>query len=145
MNSNGNGGDFNDPPFFRDHIAGGDKPNGHTHGDASGHTHDVRPPLRIRDFDEIDFDLDAETWLIEDLLLTEEISLIHGPTNAGKTFLALDLNLTVAAGGEWFGHKVTPGRVVYLAAEGGRRIDKRIAAWKQDRGYLRKGESCLSR
>lgn len=101
---------------------------------------DFRPPLRIRDFDEIDFDPDTETWLVEDLLLTGEVSLFHGPTNSGKTFFALDLSLHIAAERDWFGHKVAGGHVAYIAAEGGKRIDKRIAAWKQHHGYLRKGE-----
>jgi hypothetical protein len=100
---------------------------------------DARSPLQLRDFHEIDFDPSSETWVIEDLLLPEQISLVHGPHNSGKTFLALDLSLSVAAGtGGWMGHQIRePGQVVYLASEAGKGIDKRIAAWKREHGYRR--------
>ena len=128
--------DDDDPPFvkrLREELRSGKQP--------PSPPANVREPLRIRSFAEIDFDVGTEAWLVEDLLLTEEISMLHGPTNSGKTFLGLDLSLSIAAGGEWFGRKVTQGNVCYVAAEGGRRVDKRIAAWKRRRGYLRKGEA----
>jgi hypothetical protein len=97
--------------------------------------HDQRLPLRVYEFHEINFDPGSEVWLIEDLLFPEEVSLIYGPPNCGKTFFALSLAFAVAEGRDWFGHKVRQGRVAYLGAEGGKRINKRIVAWKQANGY----------
>jgi hypothetical protein len=142
MTTTENGHDDLNAFFYRDPFAGHD-PNPGANG-ANGATvtpppqdDDFRPPLLLRDFHEIDFAPDSETWLIEDLLFPEQISLVHGPHNSGKTFMALDLSLTIAKGGTWQGRQVTPGRVVYLASEAGKGIDKRIAAWKQEHGYQR--------
>jgi hypothetical protein len=68
--------------------------------------------------------------LVKGLLDREQTSLILGETGSGKTFLALDLGLHVAAGLPWFGRKVTAGPVIYIAAEAGRAIENRVAAWR---------------
>ena len=57
----------------------------------------------------------------------------------GKTFLALDLALHVAADLNWHGAKVrATGPVIYVASEGGRGIRNRIAAVKQENPDLSK-------
>jgi RecA-family ATPase len=40
------------------------------------------------------------------------MGLLRGEAGCGKTFLALDIGLHVAAGGDWFGRWVAPGGVV---------------------------------
>jgi AAA domain len=50
----------------------------------------------------------------------------------------LDLALHVAAGFDWFGRKVEQGAVVYVAAEAGRAILNRVAAWRIAHGLDRK-------
>ena len=72
--------------------------------------------------------------LIKGLLDRNQISILYGEAGCGKTFLALDVNLHVAAGLEWFGRKVTQGAVVYVAAEAGRGIFNRVAAWRLRQG-----------
>jgi AAA domain-containing protein len=67
--------------------------------------------------------------LVKGLLDREQTSLLVGETGSGKTFLALDLGLHVAAGVPWFGRRVTAGPVIYVAAEAGRAIENRVAAW----------------
>jgi RecA-family ATPase len=69
--------------------------------------------------------------LIEDLLDEGAMSVIYGDSGSGKTFVALDMGFHVGAGLDWNGKKVTRGLVVYVAAEGGRRIKRRIAALKK--------------
>jgi KaiC/GvpD/RAD55 family RecA-like ATPase len=73
--------------------------------------------------------------LIKGLLEREQTSLIVGESGCGKTFLALDMALHVAAGLEWLGRRVAEGGVVYVAAEAGRSIFNRVAAWKIAHGY----------
>jgi KaiC/GvpD/RAD55 family RecA-like ATPase len=73
--------------------------------------------------------------LVKDFLEREQTSLIVGAMQTGKTFLALDLGLHVAAGREWFGRRVSLGAVVYVACEAGRSIINRVAAWKIAHGY----------
>jgi hypothetical protein len=57
--------------------------------------------------------------------------MVHGPSGGGKTFVTLDWMLHIASGKtQWFGHKVRPGNMVYLAGEGHHGLRSRIAAWK---------------
>lgn len=59
-------------------------------------------------------------WLLEGFL-PEGFSVLFGPPKAGKTFVALDWSLTVAA---------TMGPVVYCAGEGAGGIRSRIGGWR---------------
>lgn len=69
--------------------------------------------------------------LIKGLLSTTSLVVLYGPSNVGKTFLGLDMALYMAAGSNWHGYRVTkPLRVLYLAAEGGRGTQNRVAAFK---------------
>ena len=54
---------------------------------------------------------------------------LYGPSGEGKSFLALDWALSISAGVDWFERIVLPGQSLYVAAEGGRSIRKRVAAW----------------
>ena len=57
------------------------------------------------------------------------LGVIYGPPNGGKTFVALDWALSVATDRKWQGRRVRSGGVVYIVAEGGRNIGRRIKAW----------------
>jgi hypothetical protein len=78
--------------------------------------------------------LDAPEWLIYRIFSSSALVGVYGPSGEGKTFLALDWALSVAQGEEWAGRGVTQGPVVYVAAEGGRSIGKRVRAWMKARG-----------
>jgi hypothetical protein len=58
-------------------------------------------------------------WLIE----------FFGPPGAYKSFIALDIALSVSTGRDWHGHPVKKRRVVYIPAEGQTGILKRAFAW----------------
>jgi KaiC/GvpD/RAD55 family RecA-like ATPase len=73
--------------------------------------------------------------LVRGLIEREQISVIYGEAGCGKTFLALDLALRIAAGFEWFGRKVDQGAVAYVAAEAGRSIINRVVAWRTAGGF----------
>ena len=75
----------------------------------------------------------TEPDLVAGLLGSAQLSVIYGPHSCGKTFLILDIALRVATGRKWFRRRVTPGPVVYVAAEAGRRIFNRVAAWRRKR------------
>src|SRR6516165_10461417 len=56
--------------------------------------------------------------LIKDILQQEQISLIIGAKQCGKTFFTLDMDLHIASGREyWFGHRLTACPVIYIATE----------------------------
>lgn len=62
------------------------------------------------------------------------MSVLYGDSNTGKTFFALDLALAVAQGQSWQGLRTTAGGVVYVAAEAGRSLLTRVAAYKKHHG-----------
>jgi hypothetical protein len=82
--------------------------------------------------------LDAN-YLVRGWLGAGGLSVLYGPSNSGKTFVAVDLAAHVASGTAWRGSKVKPGPVVYVAAEGGGGIRNRIAAIKEARPELLHG------
>ena len=70
-------------------------------------------------------------WLVKHWIQDKALVMVHGPSGGGKTFVTLDWMLHIASGKtEWFGHKVRPGNMVYLAGEGHHGLRSRIAAWK---------------
>jgi KaiC/GvpD/RAD55 family RecA-like ATPase len=78
--------------------------------------------------------------LIDGLLDEGALSVIYGDSNSGKTFVALDMAFAVSTGAAWNDKKTKRGLVVYIAAEGGKRIKRRLAALKK-READRYGES----
>jgi hypothetical protein len=51
-----------------------------------------------------------------------------GPPKCGKSFMALDLALHVVAGTSWFGRRIHRCGVLYVSAEGGTGIKRRLQA-----------------
>ncbi len=77
---------------------------------------DIRPVLTSR-------------YVIKRWLDAGASSVLFGASNVGKSFLALDLAMHVAAGRDWQGHRVrSSGRAIYVAAEGGHGFSNRIEA-----------------
>lgn len=73
--------------------------------------------------------LDAgQSPLIKGIVDLGTFSVIYGESNVGKTFVALDMAFSVATGTPWSGRKVVRRPVVYIAAEGGRGINRRLSA-----------------
>jgi KaiC/GvpD/RAD55 family RecA-like ATPase len=71
------------------------------------------------------------SWLVKHWIQDKALVMVHGPSGGGKTFVTLDWMLHIASGkATWFGHKVRPGNMVYLAGEGHHGLRSRIAAWK---------------
>ncbi|BDA86372.1 hypothetical protein Sa4125_39140 [Aureimonas sp. SA4125] len=66
--------------------------------------------------------------LIKGLLDQGAMSILYGESNTGKTFVAMDLAYHVASGRPWADMHSAGMMVVYVAAEGGRGVSKRIAA-----------------
>ncbi len=71
-------------------------------------------------------------WLIADYIERGDVGLTVGICGSAKSFLTLDWGCCVATGKNWFGHRVRPANVVYVAAEGQRGVGKRAKAWTID-------------
>ena len=69
-------------------------------------------------------------WLIEKLFPTGSFVVLYGPSEHGKSFVALDWAFHIATGKPWQGLPVKQGPVVYIAAEGRGGLGQRITAWK---------------
>lgn len=68
-------------------------------------------------------------YLVKGWLDRGASSVVYAESNAGKTFLAMDLALHIAAGEDWHGARVRePQEVVYIAAEGGTGLRNRVEA-----------------
>jgi RecA/RadA recombinase len=73
--------------------------------------------------------------LVEGILSQSSMAVVYGPSGVGKSFLALDMALTIASGlGSWHGHRTESGSVVYIAGEGSEGVQKRIRAWQLANG-----------
>ena len=68
-------------------------------------------------------------YVVKGLLDRRGLGLIYGPTSCGKTFLAIDMLLHVAAGLPWRGRRVRRSLVYYIAAESGAGLQRRVYAW----------------
>jgi len=75
----------------------------------------------------------APPWLVPNIV-PSGLSALFGPTNSGKTFVALDASLSLATGSGWAGQVTTQTNVMYFLAEGQGLASKRIEAWCEARG-----------
>lgn len=73
-------------------------------------------------------------WLVDGLLTEHGFGIIYGEPGAGKSFLSLDIALSVAYGRSWHGSPVKQGAVLYIAGEGVGGLGKRVKAWQQHVG-----------
>lgn len=91
-------------------------------------------------------------WLIEDIIQKNSAALLFGKSNSFKSFLAIDMALSVDSGLEWHGKAVSRGRVLFVVTEGANGVGRlRIPAWydhhsvphDERRAFLYPQEICL--
>ena len=76
-------------------------------------------------------------WCVKALIPADSMGILFGASGTFKSFLALDLCLHLAHDMSWCGRKTNAGGVVYVAAEGGAGISRRVSAWhKQNKRML---------
>ena len=83
------------------------------------------PVLSIADL----YAMPPAQWLIDGVIAQKELTVLYAPPGEGKTFVALDFALHVAAGRDWNDHTVKGGRVLYIAGEGVSGLPARVKAW----------------
>jgi hypothetical protein len=78
----------------------------------------------------------AAPFLVRNLLVQNSLVALVSPPGSNKTFVALDLALSVASRQPtWLGEPLNvSGPVVYVLGEGGGRIKLRVQAWNQEHG-----------
>jgi len=88
-------------------------------------------------------DIKPSEWILHDAVPMGGSGLLIGPRGTFKTFVALDMALSIASGGkdyfggvaeDWLGvwpDVAKPGAVLFAAGEGRSGLKKRVAAWEQ--------------
>lgn len=79
---------------------------------------------------EISRDFVPPDELVQGVLVKGGISMLFGPSNSGKTFVALDLACAVARGTNWSGRKTEKNIAIYLAAESPNSVTARGQAYQ---------------
>ena len=69
-------------------------------------------------------------WLVDSIAYDKGLIALVGTYGTFKTFLMLDIALSIAVGLDWNGRRVRQGRVVYICAEGAGGLKYRVQAWK---------------
>lgn len=99
------------------------KKNAEKHGGAEP------SPFRFLSIPDMERLPDPE-WIIDGVFARKSFGIIYGPPKRGKTFVALDMALSVSAGlDDWQGRPVRAGGVLYIAGEGVGGLKKRVKAW----------------
>ena len=78
----------------------------------------------------------AVGWLLKNYIpVGPSLSVIFSPSGIGKTFLVLDIFLTMAAGiGDWHGIECKKARCLYMCAEGYAAVIPRVQCWIENHG-----------
>ena len=92
------------------------------------------PPLTDKEFmwvDEFCKQPSETSWLVRSYLERDCLAVLFGDSQAGKSFIAIDLSLHIAHGLKWCGKRTHKGLVLYVAAEGKNGLKRRIMAWHE--------------
>jgi hypothetical protein len=75
----------------------------------------------------------ATRWAVKGIIPEQAVGFIYGASQAFKSFVTLDYALHRAYGMKWLGRKTKQATPIYLAAEGGAGLMRRIEAWHRAR------------
>jgi hypothetical protein len=73
--------------------------------------------------------MEPSGWLIKNVLPDAGLIVLFGASGSGKTFVAIDMAYAIAMGIQWRGNRTKKGRVLIIAAEGGKGMSKRLKAY----------------
>ncbi len=94
----------------------------------------VKYPLKVAFADQLPDVYGPPDELVEGFLTAGDGSMLYGDSNSGKTFLVIDMAVSVARGVPWMGRRVEQGAVLYLAAESPGSVRRRIQAYQKHHG-----------
>lgn len=130
------------PPRAEDFAEDGDHPDQHTEENIPTETNPVGPQnvarkaprgklVMLRDLQRYP----VPQWLVREYIEHRTLVMLFGDPGTGKSFVALDISLSVARGVPWNGKETRQGLVVYVAGEGHQGITRRILAHAAHHGY----------
>lgn len=77
------------------------------------------------------YEVEKIEWVIENAFQPGSINMLFGSSGVGKSFLAIDLALSISYGKKWLGREVDSGEFFYLANERSYGLNRRMVAWHQ--------------
>ena len=95
---------------------------------------DAAALLPILSLDQLREAAQSITWSVKHVIPSDSVGLLFGGSGTFKSFIALDYALHVAHGLPWLGRKTRRAPVLFIAAEGGSGLWRRVQAWHQYRG-----------
>lgn len=98
------------------------------------HAQEYKPVAQFQFAAVADLKYRAPEFVIGDLIETDTLGLIFGDPGCGKSFLAVDMALSVATGTPFHGRDTRQGAVFFIAGEGHNGLARRFAAWSKARG-----------
>lgn len=87
--------------------------------------------LKVIFGNELPEDYEVPDEIVENLLVSNSMTVIYGDSNSGKTFFALSVAMAVSEGVSCYGRQVDQGLVLYLATEAPASIRARTQAMKK--------------
>ncbi len=78
---------------------------------------------------------DPIQWRVKGVIPERGIAAVYGPSGSGKSFLVMDMAISIADGAKWFGYRVKPCPVVYVCLEGEAGLSVRLVAY-QSKGSI---------
>lgn len=76
----------------------------------------------------------AQSWAVKGVIPANAVGMFFGASGTFKSFVALDYAMHRCYGLPWLGRRTQKGIPVYLAAEGGAGLMRRVEAWHKLRG-----------
>ena len=103
--------------------------------DRSAFTHDDTGGLALRQLTAEDVNVEAR-YLVEGRVPAAAAGALISDFSLGKTWLVIDLGLSVAFGRDWLGSATNQQPVIFLIAEGNRDFPMRLFGWLVEHGLL---------
>ena len=98
-------------------------------------TYDSAGVARLQTLGEQDIDLDA-AYVVDGLIPAGAVGALIADYSLGKTWLVVDLALSVAFGRTWFRRQTREQPVIFVIAEGNQSFPKRLFGWLHEQGIL---------
>ena len=97
----------------------------------------IAPPSRYKLLSNHDLaELPPIQWRIKNILPASGLAALFGASGSGKSFLVLDMLQSLADGRHWFGCRVKPCKVIYIALEGEAGMAGRVKAYSTRNGNV---------
>jgi hypothetical protein len=107
-----------------------EQPNNNTQEKDYHQTETTNSMFKLLTIDDM-LSLSDPEFLIDNFLPMNSLAVIYGQPGVGKSFVTLDMALSVASGKDWQGNTTKAGNVVYIAAEAPTGMGKRLDSWIQ--------------